>query len=86
LPAAKAALLAEMQTTSSAAAAISIINLMARPPPNYRDLSSFGLYDSTEIAVADVAKSARSLPKNISVRCTTIASVVPVAVQGGYHL
>jgi len=47
LPAAKAALVALMQNTSNAAAAISITNLMAHPPLNYRDFSGFDRYNST---------------------------------------
>jgi hypothetical protein len=62
-PAAKAALVAVMQDTSSAAMTISIINLMARSfPQNYPDAS--GLYPTTKAArMGDCGKSARSLHK-----------------------
>jgi hypothetical protein len=46
LPAANAALVALMQNTNSAAAAISITSLMVHPPPNDRDPSAFDCYDS----------------------------------------
>jgi hypothetical protein len=81
LPAANAALVALMQNTKSAAAAISMINLMAHPPPGSGDIPN---NSSTEIGRAEATKSARSLHKNIPVRCTTIAWTVSVAVQGGY--
>jgi hypothetical protein len=47
LPAAKAALVALIQNTNNAAAAISITNLMAHPPPNDRDPLAFVRHDST---------------------------------------
>jgi hypothetical protein len=61
--AAKAALVAVMQDTSSAAMTISIINLMARSfPQNYPDTGGF--YPTTTAArMGDCGKSAQSLHK-----------------------
>jgi hypothetical protein len=72
LPAAKAALEALMQTTNSAAAAISIVNLMARSSLNCRDLSAFPPDPITKSERAKAVKSARSLHKNMSAQCTTM--------------
>src|SRR5258708_31605946 len=86
MPAAKAALVALMQITKNAAAAISIVNLMAHSSLNCRDLSAFPPHPSTKPASADAAKSARSLHKNIPAQCTTMPPAVSIVVQDAYPL
>jgi hypothetical protein len=77
---AKAALVTVMQTTNSAAAAISITSLMAAllavgcPPPSYHQ------------KIPQIPRnSVRSLPIIIPAQRTTIAWAVSIPVQGAYH-
>jgi hypothetical protein len=89
LPAANAALVALMQDNKSAAAAISIINLMASPPvcegrpscertgirpPGSCDPSTFAFNYITKSSRTAAVKSARSLHKIIPVQCRNIAA------------
>jgi hypothetical protein len=85
LPAAKAALEALMQQISSAAAAISMINLMAGPSlktARYRGLTVVYII---KVPWRPGGESARYLHKNHAVLRHRNPSRVLIDVQGAYH-